>query len=253
MTRVGIPSLQHCLLCAAVILSLSSCLTPIRAVYYVDMKPSGGEGRYRVDPVDDALVYSQEGLQVRVRYLSDQELRQGMPGLDNPYVTHQIDSRLAYRPPGFTVFEVTVVNPTFAKVRLDPEKADLVTGQGRRLQSYAINRTDAAGRVTNFEAHFLAQGVQTGDQQKLYLERMGKVRETIYHRNSPVFKAKRYTGRIAFAPLPPETRQVELVLHDVITGFGIDDEPVDEVTLRFPFTAQQGIREPRTESIVERR
>ena len=253
MTRIGITRLQRLLLCGATALSLSSCLTPMRAVYYVDMKPSVGEGKYKVDPVDDALVFSQEGLQVRARYLSDQEMREETPGPDNPFVTHEIDYRLGYRPAAFTVFTVTVVNPTFAKVRLDPEKAELVTEQGKRLQSYAINRTDAAGGIRNFEVHFLAQGVQTGDAQKLYLERMGKIRETIYHRDSPVFKGKTYNGRIVFAPLPPETRQVELVLHDVITGFGIHDEPVDKVTLRFPFAVEQGIREPHLESIAERR
>jgi len=244
VTHIGIARLKRLLVCGAAALSLSSCLTPIRAFYYVDMEPSESEARYRVDPVDDALVYSQEGLQIRVRYLADDAMREEMPGLDNPYVVHEIDYRLGYRPAGFTVFEVTVVNPTFAKVRLDPEKAELVTGQGKRLQSYAINRTDAAGGLRNFEAHFLAQGVQTGDAQKLYLERMGKIRETIYHRDSPVFKGKTYTGRIIFAPLPPETRQVELVLYDVITGFGIHDEPVDKVTLQFPFTVEQGVREP---------
>ena len=149
--------------------------------------------------------------------------------------------------------EVTVINPTFAKVRLDPEKAELVTGQGKRLLSYAINRTDASGGVRNFEAHFLAQGVQTGDEQKLYLERMGKVRETIYHRDSPVFKGKTYSGRIAYAPLPPQTQKVELVLHDVITGFGIHDVAVDKVTLRFPFAVEQGTRIPPTAVVAERR
>lgn len=253
MTLLGMATIQRLLMCGAISLCLAACLTPVRAVYFVDMRPAEGEARYRIDPVDDALVYSQEGLQVRVRHLSDQTIRDDLPGLDNPYVVHDIDYRLGYRPAGFTVFEVTVINPTFAKVRLDPEKAELVTGQGKRLLSYAINRTDASGGVRNFEAHFLAQGVQTGDEQKLYLERMGKVRETIYHRDSPVFKGKTYSGRIAYAPLPPQTQKVELVLHDVITGFGIHDVAVDKVTLRFPFAVEQGTRIPPTAVVAERR
>jgi hypothetical protein len=251
--RLGIARVRLLLLGGAASLCLSSCLTPIRAFYLVEMKPQGGEARYHVDPVDDALVFSQEGLQVRVRYLTDEGMRLDTPGPDNPYVCPDIDYRLGYRPTDFAVFEVTVVNPTFAKVLLDPRSAELVTGQGKRMDSYGINRTDASGGMESFETHFLARGVQTGDAQKLYLERMGKVRETIYHRNSPVFKGKTYTGRVAFDPLPPEARQVELVLHDVVTGFGINDEPVDKVTLRFPFTVKQGVREPPTEPSPERR
>lgn len=253
MRCLEIASLWWLLLCGVASLGLSSCLTPIRAVYYVEMAPFSGEARYRVDPVDDALVYSQEGLQVRVRFLTDEGMRLELPGPDNPYVRPEIDYRLGYRPTDFTVFEVTLINPTFPKVELDPRSVELVTGQGKRMPSYAINRTDAAGGVRNFEAHFLARGVQTGDAQKLYLERMGKIRETIYHRNSPVFKGKTYAGRIVFDPLPPEARQVELVLHDVITGFGVDDEPVDKVSLRFPFTVEQGVREPPTQQNAERR
>jgi len=203
--------------------------------------------------VDDALVYSREGLQVRVRHLTDQALREEQPGLDNPYVVHETDYRRGYRPAGFTVFEVTVINPTFPKVQLDPSKAELITGQGQRLGSYGINRTSEAGGLRNFEAHFLAQGVQTGDAQKLYLERMGKVRETIYHRDSPVFKGKSYTGRIVYAPLSPETTEVELVLHDIITGFGIHDVAVDKVTLRFPFAVEQGTRIPENAIAAEGR
>lgn len=253
MRRLGIDRLRPLLLAGAAALCLHSCLTPIRAVYYVEMKPQSSEARYHADPVDDALVYSQEGLQVRARYLTDEGMRREMTGPENPYVRPEIDSRLGYRPLDFTVFEVTVVNPTFAKVLLDPRNAELVTAQGKRMDSYGINRTDAGGAVQSFETHFLARGVQTGDAQKLYLERMGKVRETIYHRNSPVFRGKTYAGRIAFDPLPPEARQVELVLHDVVTGFGIHDEPVEKVTLRFPFTVKQGVREPPTEPSAGRR
>jgi hypothetical protein len=211
---------------------------------------------YRVDPVDDALVFSKEGLQIRVRYMTDDLLRSEILGPDNPYVAQEIDPQSGYRPMPFTVFQVTVVNPTFAKVRLDPEKATLITDRGRRFESYAINRVDAKGGLRNFETYFLVKGVQTGNTQKLYLERMGKVRETIYHRDSPVFKGNTYTGKIVFEPLPPETKRVELVLHDFILAFGIHDVPTDLLTLRFPFSVRQGIREPKQDgrqNMTERR
>jgi hypothetical protein len=238
----------------AAALCFQACLTPVRSIYVVDMTPAIEEGsRYRVDPVDDAVVYSQEGLQVRVRHVTDADLREDLPGLENPYVNHDIDYRLGYRPAAFTVFEVTIVNPTFPKVRMDPDRAVAMTSQGRTLDSYAINRTDADGGAHNFEAYFLARGVQTGDAQKLYLERMGKIRETIYHRHSPVFKGKSYSGYVVFPPLPPECNSVRLVLDDLITGFGIDEQPINRISLRFPFSVQQKVRTLGDDAITERR
>lgn len=227
--------------------ALSSCLTPLRAVYEVDMAPvaPAGEG-YRIDPLDSALVHTREGLQIAVRYLTDEELRAAIPGPDNPYLAQAVDAELGYRPVEFAVFQVTVINPTFAKVRLDPERVALVTERGQRLGCYAINRVEARGSSRNFETYFLSRGVQTGNAQKLYVERMGKIRETIYHRDSPVFKGNTYSGKIVFDALPPDTRRVELVVRDFILNFGIHDVPTDLLTLRFPFSVKQEVKRPGT-------
>jgi hypothetical protein len=213
------------------------------------MAPKTGAEDYRLDPATESLVFSKEGLQVKVRYLTDEQLRAELPGLQNPYVVQDIDARRGYRPTAFNAFQVSVVNPTFAKVRLDPEKAELVVDRGKSLESYAIDRADARGSRRNFETYFLSRGVQNGNQQRLYLERMGKVRETVYHRDAPIFKGKSYTGKIVFEPLPPETAGVELVLHDFILAFGVHDEPIERVTLRFPFAVTQGVRD----KLAERR
>lgn len=228
-------------------LLLSACLTPMTGVYFTELKPLAGGETYKLDPVDESLVFSKEGLQVAVRYLSDEQVSAQIPGPDNPYVLKDVDVRLGYRPKAFTVFQVSVVNPTFAKVRLDPEKVVLVTDRGKRLESYGITRSDAHGGLHNFETYFLSRGVQTGNAQKLYLGQMGKVRETVYHRDSPIFKGKSYAGKIIFEALPPETQQVELLIEDLIMSFGINDEPVNRISLRFPFAVKQGVHEPLAE------
>lgn len=235
LTRIVLPLL--------VAVALPACLSPLTAVYFVDMAPKSGAENYHLDPATEAVVFSKEGLQIKVRYLSDEQLRAEIPGPQNPYVQQEIDVRRGYRPTVFTVFQVWVVNPTFAKVRLDPGKTELVIDQGKSLSSYAIDRADALGNWRNFETYFLSRGVQNGNQQRLYLERMGKVRETVYHREAPVFKGKNYNGKIIFEALPPETVGVELVLHDFILSFGIHNEPTERITLRFPFTVSQGVRD----------
>ena len=222
-----------------------ACLTPIRSVYRVEMVPKiSGEG-HRIDPVDSTAVYTREGLQVRVRFLKDEELVGEIPGEQNPYVYPGLfDPKLGYRPVQFTVFQVSVVNPTFPKVQLNPEQVILKTDRGKTLYPYAITLAEAKGRLRNFETYFLSKGVQTGNEQALYLERMGLVRETIYHRDAPVFKGNSYFGKIIFDSLSPETTGVNLVISDFVLRFGVHDEPEEFLLIGFPFSVQQGIRNP---------
>jgi len=225
------------------LLGIASCLTPIRSVYYVEMYPKASSEGYKIDPIDSTVVYTREGLQVRVRFLTDDELAEEIPGERNPYVyPGPFDPKLGYRPVQFTVFQVTVVNPTFPKVQLNPERVILKTDRGKTLYPYAITRAEARGQARNFETYFLSKGVLTGNDQELYLERMGIVRETIYHRDSPVFKGNTYSGKIVFDPLPPETTGVALVIPDFILRFGVHDEPEELLTMEFPFSVRQGIR-----------
>lgn len=206
------------------------------------MHPQASSEEYRIDPVDSTVVYTREGLQVRVRFLADAELAEEIPGPRNPYVyPRPYDPRLGYRPVQFTVFQVTVSNPTFPKVRLDPERILLRTDRGATLSPYAITRPEAKGGADNFETYFLSKGVQTGNEQALYLERVGVVRETIYHRDSPVFKGNTYSGKIIFDPLPPETKRVALVISDFVLRFGVHDEPEEFLSMEFAFAVNQGI------------
>ena len=230
-----------------VLLALSglACLTPIRSIYYVEMHPKDSSGGYRIDPVDSTAIYTREGLQVRVRFLRDEELVREIPDERNPYLyPGPFDPKLGYRPVQFTVFQVTVMNPTFPKVQLNPERVILKTERGKMLVPYAITRAEARGQPRSFETYFLSKGIQTGNDQTLYLEWMGIVRETIYHRNSPVFKGNTYTGKIIFDPLPSETTGVTLVISDFILRFGVHDEPEEFLSMGFPFSIQQGIRNP---------
>lgn len=221
------------------------CLTPIRSVYQIRMSPLASAQGYRIDPVDNSMVFSKEGLQIKVRYLSDEVLNAEIPGTETPFTyRNQVDSKQGYVPVRFTVFQVTVLNPTFDKVVLYPEKAVLLTDRGQMLHSYAITRGDALGDPRNFETYFLSRGVQSGNEQKMYLERMAVVRGMVYHRDSPIFKGKSYTGKIVFDPLPKTTREVRLQIKDFVLEFGIYDIPKTLLTMEFPLSVEQGIVEP---------
>ena len=200
---------------------------------------------YRIDPVDNSVVFSKEGLQVKVQYLPDEVLNTEVPGPENPFTYRgQVDLKLGYVPIRFAVFQVTVLNPTFDKVALYPEKVMLITDRGQVLNSYAVSRADAVGDPRNFETYFLSRGVQSGNEQKLYLEQMGVVRGTVYHRDSPIFKGKSYTGKMVFDPLPKTTREVRLQIRDFVLEFGIYDVPETLLTIEFPFSVEQAVVEP---------
>lgn len=227
-------------------LGVSGCLTltPIRAVQRVALTPVASE-EYQVDPVDSSLVFAKEGLRVKVQHLSDQGLNAQIPDSENPY-THGsgVDVVRGFVPVRFTVFQVTVSNPTFDKVLLQPERTVLVTDRGKVLPAYLLTRADAQGSVHNFETYWLSQGVQSGNAQKQYLERMSVLRGGVYHRDSFVFKGGDYTGKVVFDPLPRDTRSVTLRIQDFVLEFGIYDVPRSQLDLEFPFTVREEVVEP---------
>jgi hypothetical protein len=138
---------------------------------------------------------------------------------------------------------VTVNNPTFDKVLLQPERAYLVTDRGKVMRPYAMTRADTQGEARNFETYWLSRGVQSGNAQKLYLERMAALRGSAYHRHSFVFKGNRYTGKLVFDPLPVGTEEVTLHIERFVLEFGIYDTPKAQLDLRFPFTVRSEVVE----------
>jgi len=242
-----IPGRWGWVLAAALLTGVTACitLTPIRAVYQVDLTPVLATGDYQVDPVDNSAVFAKEGLQLKVWHLDDAELDAQFPGPENPYTYRgKVDPQLGYVPPRFTVFQASVNNPTFDKVLLQPEKAVLITDRGSVMRPYRLTRAEARGDVRNFETYWLSRGVQSGNMQKLYLERMGVLRGSIYHSDSFVFKGNSYSGKLIFDPLPQGTESVTLHLKKFVLEFGIYDIPENQTALKFTFQVHSKIIEP---------
>jgi hypothetical protein len=234
-------------LAAALLAGLSACLTltPIRAAYRAELTPVPGAEEYQVEAAEQAAVFVKEGLRLKVRHLGDADLDAQYPEASNPFTYRgQVDPQLGYVPPRFTVFQVSLDNPTFDKVLLQPEKAVLKTDRGMILRPYQLTRAEAHGDPRNFETYWLSRGVQSGNSQKLYLERMGVLRGAVYHRDSFVFKGNAYTGKLVFDPLPPDTQGVTLRLEKFILEFGIYNTPQNQLDLEFAFAVRSEIAEP---------
>jgi hypothetical protein len=234
-------------LAAALLAGLSACLslTPLRAAYRSELTPVQGAGEYQVDRADQAAVFVKEGLRLKVRHLSDADLDAQYPETSNPFTYRgQVDPQLGYVPPRFTVFQVSLNNPTFDKVLLRPEKVVLKTDRGMIMHPYQLTRAEAHGDPRNFETYWLSRGVQSGNIQKLYLERMGVLRGAIYHRDSFVFKGSSYAGKLVFDPLPQNTERVTLGIEKFVLEFGIYNTPQQQIDLEFSFAVRSEIVEP---------
>lgn len=227
----------------AVAAAVSGCLslTPIRARHAVELKPDVESGEYQVDPVDATVSWVHEGLRLKVQHLTVAELDAQVPGAENPFVFRQVDYDQGFVPQRFTVFQVTLANPTFDKVLAEPGRAYLVTDRGKIMRPYALTRADAAGDPRNFETYWLSRGVQSGNAQKTYLERMAVLRGSVFQPNTFVFKGSTYSGKLAFDPLPVDTRHVVLHIDRLVLEFGIYDIPKTQTDLKFPFTVDSRI------------
>jgi len=201
---------------------------------------------YGVDPEDSTFVFRKEGLIVKVRYLPDGALNREYakqtfrePNL-NPYTYGTWrDVDLGYTPMRFTVFQVTVRNIGYGKVLLDPAKALLHTDRGDRLEYWDVTKRDAPN---NFEEYYRALAGPSGNDQYWYQERIGIVRSSLYHREKPVFKGQRYSGKLVFAPLHREVKEVTLILRGVVLRFDRFGRPAETVDLRFRLHVIQEIQ-----------
>jgi hypothetical protein len=219
--------------------------------YQVKVEPVLPEGgAYYVDPIDSSVVWSQEGLQVKVKFYDDAMLDAEFPPKTSPYTLtgwKPISPFTGpdYTPPLWTVFEVTVINRTLDRVELDPTQVVLRLDNGNYyycsqgvgvyqeaphyFNYYYLKWSSREGRVHYYASYDVAQNWA----------------RSIYLREKPVAKGKRYTGKLTFPPLPPETRSVTLEINNFIMAFDRFEvgygNPTEFMNLEFRFDVNQGV------------
>ena len=224
-------------------------LIPEHRKYQVHAAPVLPEGRenIHVDLEDSSVVFSKEGAIIKVRLLSDDELNERFPeAMDgrfvNPYSYRDEDPNLGYVPARFTVFDVTVINETYAKILFDPAKAMLITDKREQFRYYDGGReaADLLGGNSFNRYYRLATG-RSGNEVKLNMERRGLINRTVYHRGRPVFKGDRLTGLVVFAPLTENTRQIRLAINEFVFAFDAHGNPEESVDVEFVFDIEQRV------------
>ena len=245
MTHIAIKGL------ALTILIGCAGLIPKDLEYTIDMEPllPKGRGDYYVDIEDSSFVFSKEGVLVKIRHISDKELDRRFPPLFdgrhvNPYTGNLKDSETGYVPPRFTVFEITVVNLTYAKVEFDPAKAVLHTDTGEEHKYYDPGRQGAGPLGGNtFAKYYKTELGISGNEKEIALERMGIVYKTVYHRERPIFKGDQRSGMLVFDPLRKENEKVSLTISDFVLAFDASGNPEKTVNIEYVLRVDQGIVE----------
>lgn len=229
-------------------------LIPTKQKYVVEMKAVLPEGRgdFSIDPDDSSMVFSKEGLLIKVKPLNDEELNRRFPPLFdgrhvNPYTFDQKEVQTSYIPPRFTVFDVTVINNTYAKIQFDPAKALMVTNDGQTYRYYDPGREGYLAEGGNsFSKYYRVELGISGYEKELALERMGVVYKSVYHRDRPVFKEDKRQGLLVFDPLPQDYKDGDVVLrfNGFVLSFDASGNPENTIDVEFRYHINQGIVNP---------
>ncbi len=226
------------------LLAASCFLYPpiIRYNSYLVPKITSDDSAYSIDEEDNTFSYDLGGSSIVVRHMTDSALNALFPvesveGIysTNPYTYgNWEDPDLGYTKPRFTVFEVSVVNRTFAKMRLDPIETELITNLGETYHSYATS-VPAATYGNSFEDYYKTVRGQSGNDHYRYEMQLGMVRGKNYGLEEFIFRGDSYSGLVSFDPLRPEVNRVRLVLNDLVYRFDAFNRPADVVSIPFNF------------------
>jgi len=227
-----------------VFIAVSCFLYPpeIRYNSYLTPNLSDMGPQYTLDEDTNSFIFDIGGTSIEVKYMTEAELNalfpdessQGMYST-NPYTYgNWIDPDLGYTPVRFTTFQVAIINRNFAKMRLDPVEAELITDLGETFHSYTFSV--AAARYGNsFEDYYRAVRGQSGNEYYRYEMRLGMVRGKNFGLEEMIFRGDSYSGLLTFDELRPEVSKVQLILNDIVFRFDAFDRPADVTTATFNF------------------
>ncbi len=244
----AMPLLNYTGILAALL--VAGCSLPPQPVlkYQVQATPiiPSGESVFYQDPVDSTIVWSKEGLQLKVRFYNDEMLDARFDPQVSPYtLTGWSDPVLGYTPPLWTTFEITVINRTRERVELDPTQAILRLDNGNHLycrQGVGVWKT----LPHYYDYSYLKWSGREGNVEfYANTDRNAIWNRTAFQREKPVRKGRKYTGMLTFPRLPNDVESFTLEINDFIlaydsaeAGFG---NPIEFTDIHFDFTVKQGV------------
>ena len=228
--------------------TLKSLESQSQREYYIDVDADLPDSpSYYIDQIDSSAVWSERGVQVKVKFYTDAML-DAEYGVDyTPYTLTGVEiPDLDYTPPLWTVFEVTVINRTRERIELDPTSTYLRLDDGSRL----LSRQGVGNwydKDEYYDYSYLKWGGQEGNvkyHQSLDANPIWDKSE--FRREKPVRKGSQYSGKLTFPPLPEGTKSFTLEVNNLIlafdrfaVGYG---NPTELTDLAFDFNVDHGVR-----------
>ena len=207
----------------------------------VPILPSGNPD-YSIDEETGAFIFDIGGSAVQVISMTEQALNalfptesaQGMYST-NPYTYgNWVDPNLGYIPIRFTTFQVSLLNRNFAKMKIDPVEAVLLTDQGELFHSYTFS-VAAAKYGNSFEDYYRTRRGMSGNDYYRYEMELGMVRGKNFGLDEVIFRGDSYTALITFDPLRDDVQRIQLQINDIIYRFDAFNRPVDVTTANFTY------------------
>ena len=188
---------------------------------------------------DGSVVFRQDRFEVTVRPMTDAELNRQFSESSregNRSTNAYTYGDLEFRGPDstrarFTVFQISVKNYSFPKVRVDPARAAIEAANGREYYSLSLQQLE-----TYFRAYALAY---RGNEYGRHRERMDMLRQTLLKADI-VFSGQETEGYLVFPVLHADVSSLRLVLQDVVLRFVYREEPLETIDITYAFDRLTG-------------
>ena len=198
----------------------------------------------QIDVADDGTVtFTKDRLEVSLRPMTDEELNrrfasqsQAGPKSTNPYTFADAEVGGAGQAPSrFTVFLLRVKNYAYPKVRIDPSRIVLRTGNRREYWSLNLEQLDSYFRA-------YATGFR-GNAYGRYKERLDVLASTLF-RGEDVFSGQETSGYVVFPALHPDVEEMQVEVLEANLRFDYRNEPVETAQIAYQFVRDIGRMTP---------
>ena len=203
------------------------------------LRPVDAQGASMIVADDNSVTFIQDRLEVKLRPLTKEELNrqfasdsQAGAKSTNPYTFG--DTKFwegAEERDRFTVFQLSVKNYAYPKVRIDPAKIVVRAKNGREYWSLNLQQLD-----TYYRAYAIGY---RGNEYARYQTRMDLLRRTTF-KNEDVFSGQEIDGFVVFQALNPDVSQVDVTVQDCILRFDYRNEPIESVDITYQFARKIG-------------
>ena len=203
------------------------------------LRPVDDQGASMTVADDNSVTFIQDRLEVKLRPLTKEELNrqfasdsQSGPKSTNPYTFG--DTKFwegAEERDRFTVFQLSVKNYAYPKVRIDPAKIVLRATNKREYWSLNLQQLD-----TYYRAYAIGY---RGNEYARYQSRMDLLRRTMF-KHEDVFSGQEIDGFVVFETPHPDVNSIEVTVQDCVLRFDYRNEPIETVDINYQFVRKIG-------------